>query len=299
MQSVAARGKRTLPSGPQIVGRSVNLRGEGPILAGRPVRPFLKWVGGKRQLLAEISARLPIKFGAYHEPFVGGGALFFHLQPITASLSDQNERLIRGYTGIRNHVEDVIQILKRYRNEKPFYLDLRKKAIDAGTDAEVAAWLIFLNKAGFNGLYRVNSRNEFNVPFGDNPRAQICDENNLRACSEALKCAKIYCEDFAATLQRANRGDLVYFDPPYVPVSSTSYFTSYTSVGFGPDDQVRLRDVALALKQRGVHVILSNSSAGLVQDLYADPFTCVPVRASRRVNCDPSGRGMITEFLII
>jgi len=269
------------------------------MVTGLSARPFLKWVGGKRQLLAEITARLPVKFGAYHEPFVGGGALFFHLRPMTASLSDRNERLIRGYRGIRNHVQDVIQILKRYKNEKPFYLDLRKKAIDAGTDAEVAAWLIFLNKAGFNGLYRVNSRNEFNVPFGDNPRAQICDENNLRACSEALQSAKIYCEDFAAILQRAQRGNLVYFDPPYVPVSGTSYFTSYTSAGFGPEDQVRLRDVALALKQRGVHVILSNSSAGLVQDLYADPFTCIPVQASRRINSDPSGRGLITEFLIL
>jgi len=233
------------------------------------------------------------------EPFLGGGAVFFHLHPKRAILSDRNERLIRAYQGIQLHVEDVIRILQTYKNEKAFYLALRKEPIDIKTDAEVAAWLIFLNKTGFNGLYRVNSRNIFNVPYGDNANATICDEDNLRACSHLLQGSDLHCEDFDEVLKRAKRGDLVYFDPPYAPVSETSYFTSYTSGGFGPNDQARLRDVALELKKRGVFVILSNSSSDSIQKLYSKGFTCIPVSASRLVNSKPEGRGKITELLIV
>jgi DNA adenine methylase len=268
------------------------------LIEERPARPFLKWVGGKRQLIAKISERLPASFGRYHEPFVGGGALFFHLHPKRAFLSDRNERLVRAYKGIQRHVEEVIKLLKSYKHEKGFFLNLRKQEVDSGTDAEVAAWLIFLNKTGFNGLYRVNSHNQFNVPFGSNPRALICDENNLRQCQKALAKASIHAEDFSAVLRRAKAGDLVYFDPPYVPVSDTAYFTSYTSGKFGPSDQARLRDVALELKKREVFVILSNSSAPLVKELYSPKFTCVPVKATRVVNSKASGRGQVTELLI-
>ena len=264
----------------------------------RPARPFIKWVGGKRQLLAEISKRLPSSYGRYHEPFIGGGALFFHLHPKRAFISDRNERLIRAYKGIQSHVEDVIKLLKSYKNVKEFFLSLRKKDIDASTDAEVAAWLIFLNKTGFNGLYRVNSRNQFNVPYGSNPRALICDEANLRRCAKALEKTSIHDEDFSAVLRRAKTGDLVYFDPPYVPVSDTAYFTSYTSGKFGPADQARLRDVAIELKKHGIFVILSNSSAPLVKELYSPKFTCIPVKATRVVNSKASGRGQVTELLI-
>jgi len=250
-------------------------------------------------LLPSILKYLPDRFGKYHEPFLGGGAVFFRLRPSLAFLSDSNERLIRAYNGVKNHVSDVIAILKTYRNDKEVYLAARKIPIDSKTDAEVAAWLIFLNKTGFNGLYRVNSRNIFNVPFASNANARICDEENLKACAEALRVADLRCEDFDAVLKRASEGDLVYFDPPYVPVSGTSYFTSYTSGGFGVEDQVRLRDVARELKQRGVHVLLSNSSAKLVKDLYSSGFTCVPVAASRLVNSNISRRGKVTEFLIV
>jgi DNA adenine methylase len=262
-------------------------------------RPFVKWAGGKRQLLAEIWKRLPARFGTYYEPFVGGGALFFRLRPAAAVLADQNERLIRTYSGVKNHVHDVIRNLKTYRNDKRTFLKARRAPIDRANDAELAAWFIFLNKVGFNGLYRVNSSNEFNVPFGDNRSKQICDEENLVACSAALANASLVHGDFAKVVKRAKAGDLVYFDPPYVPLSETSDFTSYTAAGFGPEDQIRLRDVALALKRRGVFVILSNSSARVVLDLYSREFECIPVAATRVVNSKASGRGKIMEMLIL
>jgi DNA adenine methylase len=262
-------------------------------------RPFLKWAGGKRQLLTEIALRLPGKFGTYYEPFVGGGALFFHLLPARAVLADQNERLIRTYSGIKNNVDEVIDRLKAHKNRKTVYLRLRKLPIDGGGDAEIAAWFIFLNKTGFNGLYRVNSRNEFNVPYGDNKNSQVCDDDNLRACSKALEHTVLLHEDFATVVKHAKAKDLVYFDPPYVPLSETSYFTSYTAAGFRSHDQTRLRDVALRLKKRGVSVLLSNSSAAEVSKLYAPPdFECIPVAASRLVNSKASGRGKIAEMLI-
>jgi DNA adenine methylase len=261
-------------------------------------RPFLKWAGGKRQLLDEILGRLPGEIGTFHEPFVGGGAVFFALQPRAAILSDRNERLIRAYRGVRNSVDEVIAVLRTCRNDKRFFLAMREKAVDDRSDAEVAAWLIYLNKTGYNGLYRVNSKNQFNVPFGDNEGANLCDESNLRACAAALRGADLHCEDFAAVLGRARPGDVVYFDPPYVPLSVTSYFTSYTKDGFEKDDQVRLRDVALELKRRGVFVLLSNSAAPLVRQLYGGEFECIEVSASRMVNSVASGRGRITELLI-
>jgi DNA adenine methylase len=259
----------------------------------------LKWAGGKRQLVQELSKHVPKKFGTYYEPFVGGGALFFHLEPHKAVLSDSNSRLIRTYCGIKNDVDKVISILGSYRNEKSFYLKLRAAPIDERSDAELAAWFIFLNKTGFNGLYRVNRRNLFNVPFGDNAGARIVDEPNLRACSAALQNVQLHCEDFEVALERAKEGDFVYIDPPYVPLSDTAYFTSYTSSGFGPKDQVRLRDAALSLKRRGVTVVLSNSSSRRVSELYAADFTCIPVSASRLVNSNTKGRGKVTEFVIV
>ncbi len=267
-----------------------------PVSARSEPRPFLKWAGGKRQLLADIRKHVPPEFGAYHEPVLGGGAVVFELEPAKAFLSDSNERLVRCYRGIKHNVDEVIERLKKYRRSRPFFLKLRKQDIDRATDAEVAAWFIFLNKTGYNGLYRVNSRNEFNVPFGDN-RTLICDEKNLRACQRALASAEIRHEDFANVLDRAKRGDLVYFDPPYVPLSATSYFTSYTAKGFTNDDQLRLRGLALRLKARGVKVIISNSSAAA--DLYKDDgFSLNKVFAARQVNSKADRRGKIAELLI-
>jgi len=261
-------------------------------------RPFLKWVGGKRQLIPSLVRRLPRRLDVYHEPFIGGGALFFHLRPQTAVLADANLRLVRTYRAVRDQVDGIIELLSGYPYEKGFYLETRARDIDRASDVEVAAWFIYLNRTGFNGLYRVNRRNKFNVPFGRYKRPVICDEQNLRACSEALRGAAIVHQDFSCVVDQARPGDFAYFDPPYVPISATSSFTSYNHTGFDIDDQVRLRDMASRLKRRGVNVLLSNSSAPVVYDLYRDGFELEEVLARRAINRDPRKRGKIPELLI-
>jgi DNA adenine methylase len=261
-------------------------------------RPFLKWVGGKRQLLPVLLRHVPRQYGTYFEPFVGAAAVFFAVRPKRAVLADVNTRLVRTYKGVRDSVEDVIRLLRSYPHESKFFYRLREVEIDACSDAEVAAWLIYLNKTGFNGLYRVNRANRFNVPFGRYSNPTICDEINLRRCAAALANAELLIADFEVAVSRAKRGDFAYFDPPYVPLSITSSFTSYTSHGFGRDEQKRLRDVAMRLKKRGARVLLSNSSAQFVRDLYGKNFTTEQVNATRLVNSHASKRGPIPELLI-
>jgi DNA adenine methylase len=263
-----------------------------------PIKPFIKWAGGKRSLIEQMEPHLPRSFARYHEPFVGGGALFFHLGRKRCFLSDNNLRLIRTYLGLRDATDEVIALLRSYPHSRDFFLELRAKDVDAMPDAEVAAWFIYLNKTGFNGLYRVNSKNGFNVPFGDYKRPRTCDEPTLRACARQLQGVEVVHQDFEQAARRARKGDLVYFDPPYVPLSRSSSFTSYTQHGFGPDEQRRLRDLALDLKQRGVHVLLSNSSADAVRELYADGFELVEIQARRSINSQAGGRGAVTELLI-
>lgn len=275
---------------------------ERPSVDANDAKPFVKWVGGKRQLIHQLIRHAPKRedVGTYYEPFLGGGALFFHLRPASAVLTDSNRRLIRAYRGVRDDVDGVVDRLKTYRHlhDKHFFLKMRALDVDAQTDAGVAAWLIYLNKTAYNGLYRVNSRNLFNVPFGDYKNPAICDEGTLRACSSALKsAAEIEVKDFAEATKNAKRGDFVYFDPPYAPLTETSNFTDYTSDGFGDEDQIRLRDCAAELKQRGVRVLLSNSSAKRVSRWY-EAFKRVPVGARRSVNCKPDARGHVRELLI-
>ncbi len=261
-------------------------------------RPFLKWVGGKRQLIPELVARLPRRFGVYHEPFIGGGALFFHLRPRMAVIADVNLRLVRTYLAVRDRVEEVIALLRGYPHDKDFFLELRAQEIDSRDDVEVAAWFIYLNRTGYNGLYRVNRRNRFNVPFGRYKRPNYCDEPLLRGCSRALRGAAILHQPFDCVLDQAQPGDFVYFDPPYVPLSRTSSFTSYARDGFTLADQARLRDVALSLKAKGVKVLLSNSSAPQVHSLYGEGFTREEVWARRAINSAAGKRGAVPELLI-
>lgn len=260
--------------------------------------PFIKWVGGKRQLLPELRARVPSKFGRYFEPFVGGGALFFDLAPGRAVLSDANKHLIATYRGVRDDVDGVIARLRESPYDEAFYYRLRAYGFDAKSDAEAAARFIYLNKTCFNGLYRENKAGKFNASFGRYTNPTICDEEALRACSAVLKEAHIAVSDFEAAVSDAEAGDFVYFDPPYVPLTATSNFTSYTLGGFTHADQVRLRDVALTLKASGVHVLLSNSSAEAVRDLYSDGFVVEEVSARRAVNSKASGRGAVKELVI-
>jgi len=261
-------------------------------------RPFLKWVGGKRQLLSHLLPLVPDFTGTYHEPFVGGGALFFALRPRDAILCDQNDRLIRTYRGLRDHAEQVIERLRACPHDRDFYLSWRKQDIDGRDDPDVSVWMIYLNRTGFNGLYRVNRRNQFNVPFGRYVHPLICDEANLRACALALQRAQVFRDDFRSVGARAKPGDFVYFDPPYEPVSATSNFTSYTSSGFGMDDQRTLRDLAWDLKRRGVHVMISNSSAPPIYELYERHFEIHKVAANRKINCRRDRRGYVTELVI-
>jgi len=263
-----------------------------------PAKPFLKWVGGKRQLLSELLEHSPDEFNAYHEPFLGGAALFYALEPDSAVLSDLNHRLLRTYRAVRDEPEAVIALLETYPYDKEFYLRLRAVDIDKRPDFEVAAWMLYVTKTGFNGLYRVNKSGGFNVPFGRYKNPTICDGGRLMACSEALQNVTLVHGDFMGVEERAEPGDFVYFDPPYVPLNTTSSFTSYTRDGFTIDDQIRLRDLALRLKERGVHVLLSNSSAEVVRELYSPKFTVKEVMASRAINSRASARGKVAELLM-
>jgi DNA adenine methylase len=260
-------------------------------------RPFLKWVGGKRQLLPELLTRRPETFGRYFEPFVGGAALFFELAPASSCLSDVNGELVDCYQAIRDNVDAVIAALKQHRYDKDYFYQIRSLVPSTLTLPERAARTIFLNRTGFNGLYRVNSRGQFNVPFGRYTNPTICDARNLRACSLVLKSARLVVEDFEQAVSGAGRGDFVYFDPPYVPVSNTSYFTSYTPGGFGWDEQQRLASVFARLAERGIQVMLSNSDVPAVRQLYAG-FRIDRVEATRRINCDSEGRGKIGEVVV-
>ncbi len=272
--------------------------GSAEIAVHAKARPFLKWAGGKRQLLPRILKHVPKEFGCYHEPFVGGGALFFyHVAPRKAVLYDSNTRLVRTWRAVRDEVETVIKLLEGYPYDRDFFMRFRAEDIDQKSDAEVAAWLIYLNKTAFNGLYRVNRANRYNVPFGRYSNPVICDPDNLRACSVALASADIVEGDFASVETRVAKGDFVYFDPPYHPLSTTSSFTAYSACGFGPSEQIRLRDVALRLKGKGIRVLLSNSDTPEMRRLYSRGFRKARVSASRAINSKAERRGKISELL--
>lgn len=263
--------------------------------------PCLKWVGSKRYLASEILKRLPAKIGTYYEPFLGGGAVFFALAAEgrfkRARLADMNRELVDTYLALANDPDAVIRHLSKHVYEKGYYYGVR--ASRPTSLAGRAARMIYLNRTCFNGLYRVNRKGEFNVPFGRYTNPTICDEENLRAVSGVLKKSGVVVAacDFELAVKEARKGDTVYFDPPYVPLSATSNFTSFTQDGFGTDAQVRLRDCFATLDKRGVHVLLSNSDAPLVRELYRG-FKIRKVEAPRRVNSKGGKRGNVTELLI-
>ena len=266
--------------------------------------PLIKTVGGKRQLLPEIRKHVPDKFGHYFEPFVGGGAVFFDLYAAgrlkkESYLGDANGELITAYRAVRDNTEVTIEFLGNYarrHSEALFYETRGRPALPVDRPA-VAARMIYLNRTCFNGLYRVNKKGLFNVPFGRYANPTICDEANLRACAQALQTAKLSAGDFQELAMKARRGDFCYFDPPYAPVSATSDFTSYTKDGFGLEDQKRLVEVAYRLKRTGVHVLLSNADLPLVRKLYKG-FEMRRVEARRNVNSKGGKRGAVGELLI-
>lgn len=273
---------------------------DGPI-GSRPgiaAGPFLKWAGGKGQLLEQYSPLFPTAWRTYFEPFLGGGAVFFHLTPNTAVLSDINEDLINAYVVVRDRVDELVAALRVHHNERDYFYAVRARKPETLTPVERAARLIFLNRTCFNGLYRVNKKGQFNVPFGRYSNPTICDEAKLRAASLALTGAEIRAADFEAALEGAGAGDFAYLDPPYNPISTTSSFTSYAQEGFGEGEQHRLASVYKRLDIHGVRLMLSNSASSLVRGLYAG-FRIIEVTAKRAINAKADRRGPITELLIL
>ncbi len=270
-------------------------------------KPFVKWVGGKRQLLKQfrdLGLYPPENFdpitNTYFEPFVGGGAVFFDLLPETAYLSDLNNELVVTYNVIKNDVENLIKSLKKHKLDKEYFLKMRAQNPEKLSDLNTASRFIYLNRTCFNGMYRVNSKGGFNVPFGKYTNPLICDENNLRKASKALKNVEIRKQDYKEVLKKAKKGDFVYFDPPYYPVSKTASFTSYTSESFLDKEQIELRDTFVELHKRGCFVMLSNSDTPFINKIYSEPkgLRITKVQAGRAINSDASKRGKITEVLV-
>ena len=263
--------------------------------------PIIKWVGGKRQLMFELLKNMPKDYNRYFEPFIGGGALFFELHPENAYISDANEDLINLYSVVKNNVDELIEDLEKHKILKEYFLDIRN--IDRQeeylnwTNIQKASRFIFLNRTCFNGLYRVNSQGQFNVPFGNYKNPKIIDKENLYNCSRLLQNTEIKHADFTEIINRAQKGDFVYFDPPYVPLNETSNFTSYTKDGFNIDMQFKLRDLCHELNSKGIYFMLSNSDTKLVNELYEN-YNIKKVFASRAINSNSNGRGKITEVLV-
>ncbi len=270
------------------------------------VRPFVKWAGGKGQILDELIARLPERFSGYVEPFVGGGALFFalsaqlndfpHVRKIV--LNDKNEELVNAYRIIKTGVLELVESLKKHVAAKEYYYKVRAQDPLKLSEVERASRFIFLNKTCYNGLWRVNRKGEFNVPFGRYKNPTILDEANLLNVSKVLQNAVLLNEDFEKAVELAGSGDCVYFDPPYYPVSQTANFTNYVGDGFQLEDQVRLSDVFRRLSRSGVLVMASNSDTDWVREMYRE-FRLESIQARRAINSRGNRRGPVSELIIM
>ena len=261
-------------------------------------RPFIKWAGGKSKLIQQYNSFFPKQFKAYYEPFLGGGAVFFHLNPACGYLTDINAELINAYRCVKDNVEELIEVLEvhQFKHCKEYYYEVRH--CQGVTDTEKAARLIYLNKTCFNGLYRENSQGQFNVPIGKYKNPKISNPDLLRSASAALQKAQIDVQSFEDILKQADCcDDFVYFDPPYHPLSPTSNFTAYSRSSFNRDNHIKLKEVFAELAQRGVNVMLSNSDCQFVRELYSD-FNIHPILASRLINSNIQKRGRIPELLI-
>jgi DNA adenine methylase len=271
------------------------MRGDGS------ARPVLKWAGGKARLVDRICALLPSKIETYYEPFVGGAAVFFALARQgrfkKAVLSDSNPDLINVYEALQADVDRVIKALCRWKYDEQCYYRVRDEYKPKSAVTQ-AARTIYLNKTGYNGLYRLNSKGRFNVPFGRYTNPTICDERNLRLAAECLKGVTLLVRDFAAISKRAKPGDAVYFDPPYLPVSDTAYFTSYDRHPFGLKEHVRLAKVFSELAESEVTAVLSNSYTPDTRRLYKR-WTCELLQVPRAINSRVSNRGPVSELLVV
>ncbi len=268
-----------------------------------PASPFLKWVGGKAKLERSLAPLYPpgVELMRHVEPFMGGGALFFARAPKRALLCDINVDLVDTYKAVRDEVEVVLRHLKKLaktHGEDGYYLAReRYNTRDHATSAERAALFIYLNKTCFNGLYRVNKSGHFNVPMGRYAKPAIADADTLRAASGRLQGVDVRCTPFQGLVEFAKPGDFIYMDPPYEPVSRTANFTAYARDGFSQDDQRKLRDVFRELDRRGSKLMLSNSNAAFIRELYSG-YQIDEVMAARAVSCDPEKRGPVVEVVV-
>ena len=268
------------------------------------ITPVLKWAGGKRKLLQDIIKHIPDKFSIYYEPFLGGGAVFFSLQPSNAVVNDINDELINVYTAIRDNVEELIVDLKRHKNEKDYFYKIRAKDRDKDeynklSSIKKASRIIYLNKTCYNGLFRVNQQGEFNAPFGRYKNPNIVNEKVLRKASDFFNKGNIIfkCGDFEEAVKGIKMDDFVYFDPPYNPVSDSANFTGYDRGGFGKAEQERLKNLCDKLNKKGAKFLLSNSATEFIIDLYRD-YNITIVQASRAINSKGDKRGKVDEVLV-
>ena len=294
----------------QFVGKDSTLEDVQKLINAKP-KPFVKWVGGKRQLLRqfrELGLYPPEDFNpitnTYYEPFVGGGAVFFDLLPKNAELSDLNNELLTTYNVIKNNVDELIQSLQKHIYDKEYYLEVRAKKVEDLSDVEVASRFIFLNRTGFNGLYRVNKSGQFNVPFGRYSNPKICDADTIYSDSELLQKVQMINGDFERTEDYITENTFMYFDPPYRPLDATSSFNSYAKEAFNDEEQIRLKEYYDRLSGKGCLLMLSNSDCRgrnpddtFFDDLYSE-YDIQRVFTSRSVSANPSKRGKLSELLI-
>ena len=270
-------------------------------------KPFVKWAGGKRQLMSELEKNFPTKFGTYLEPFLGGGAVMFDLltkeRNLKCNVSDLNSDLVLAYVTIRDRLEKLIESLENHsknyhKDSTGYYYEVRNQ--EPKNQIEKVSRLLFLNKTCFNGLYRVNSKGKFNVPLGRYTNPNIVNKENLQAVSKTLQSGKIKisCRDFSSIIKDAKKGDFVYFDPPYQPVSDTANFTSYTHRDFTEDDLERLADLANQLNSKGCNVMLSNSNSKTVKKLFSSGWKIKEIKANRAINSNSQKRTGHKEIII-
>lgn len=270
-------------------------------------KPFLKWAGGKSRLAKEITSFFPLNFNKYYEPFLGGGAIYFAISPREGILNDLNKYLIGTYEIIRDRPNDLIKKLKKIDKKyhslltidqkSKYYYDLRNRYNEINKiTLDKAAIFIFLNKTGFNGMYRENSKGKYNIPFGKHEKSLICDENNILEVSRNLQQIKFTTGDYKEAIKSAGRGDLVYLDPPYIPVSKTAKFTQYQKEGFNYNHQIELKNLALDLHNKGCFVVISNSYCEESKELYKDEvFTINVVNVVRLIH---SSKKVVREIVV-
>lgn len=259
-------------------------------------KPFLKWAGGKSRVAEEITRFFPVKFNRYFEPFLGGGAIYFRISPQEGLLNDLNKHLIDTYVIIRDRANELIKKLEKVDSEyhsllaiedkSKYYYDSRERYNKLrSTSIEKAALFIFLNKTGYNGMYRENKKGEYNIPFGKHEKCLICDSKNILEVSRNLSDIEFSSVDYKKAVATAKKGDLVYLDPPYIPISKTANFTQYQKEGFGLDEHIKLRDLAIALNKKGCFVVISNSSCKESMELYTDSiFTIHTIKITRLIH---------------